>query len=442
MLLDKVKLQKKIPLSDDYEADRADIEFYRLSYESSGSDYTLGDCPAGAIIPMFECESHNDWNVRRKQTPTRSYVSGILNKYNAAVFRNEPLRQVAVEQLYLDADGYGTSLNSLMRKALLCAQTDGCAYLLADSTNTDTEIQTIAQRQATGVRPYIRLVKSEYVINYHEVEESLLEAFVLMCDELGNEFVRYMDDSVFCDIQIDSQMRVTAIGEVYSHGYPSIPLVPIEPLEEPQSKDISYSQRHIVNLLSLIQQELVDHVFTKHLMTGFDMSEDESKKITYGSKRMLIVKSKDVAISNITADHGAAESLRKQIDQEQTNLLQAAGFANQNVSPTNVSGFALTVMREDFFLICDLLKSAIEHAENKVMALIAAKEGVSDVVPSVYSSRFVADDDNAELSKLRDLLALDLPATFKRLAIRDYINKFYNVSEEDMLKIEQELLAQ
>ena len=45
------------------------------------------------------------------------------------------------------------------------------------------------------------------------------------------------------------------------------------------------------------------------------------------------------------------------------------------------------------------------------------------------------------MAALRDLLALELPATFKRLAVRNYVETFYNISDDDKRLMEQELMS-
>ena len=448
MLLDKIKLNSKLPFDEDYKEEVAEVDFYELSYESTGTEYTLGSCPDGKIIHKMECEEALDYNNRRKQTPTRSYVSSIINKYNSSVFRNEAVRggtNATYEQLMKDADGYGNSLGSLMRKALLKAQIDGCSYLLADSTASDTEILTIAQKTSLGVRPYIRFVEKKSVVAYEEIEEKIMSAIVMFEDDLGNEFARYMDREVFVDITLGKQYQVTAISEPYAHGYSDIPLVEIEPFDDSQAKPISYSQRTIVNILSLLMQEVSDHTFTKHILSGVRNPQDDSgntNKITYGSKRMIVLEDSGAKLDTIGSDVSQAESLRKQIEVEEANLYYSAGFGKSNAQDvTNLSGIALLISREDFFINCNQLKMTIEQAENKIMELISGKEGI-EYVPAVYSDKYIADDNGEHLLRLRDLLALPLPATFKKLAIRNYINTFFNVGENDMSIIEQELNSQ
>lgn len=442
-LIEDIQILKKLPFSDDYESEKAEAEFLELSYEANGSEYTRGTCPEGKIVVKLPCEEYTDYESRVQLTPTRSYVSSIISKYNASIFRNEPSRSTenaTYDLLYKDADGYGNSLNKVMKEALKKSQIDGSCYLLADSSASDTEILTIAQQSALGVRPYIRIVPKDSVINYTEVEEKLLEAIILLEDAEGNEFARYMNDEVFVDITLGRDYMVTEISEPYSHNYPGIPLVEIEPFEVAQSKPISYSQRTIVNLLSLLNQEMTDHVFSKFLLSGVRLPEEDNNapRITYGSKRMIVLEDQGANLQVIGADHGAAESLRNQIKLEEDNLYYSAGFGNQNVEPTNMSGFALSILKDDFFINCNDLKTAIENAENSIMELIASKEGF-DYIPVIYSNRFIADDGGTALASLRDLLALPLPQTFKNLAIKDYIEKFYNVSDEQKQLIETEL---
>ena len=446
-LIDTVQLNKKLPFYCDYVEEMDAVKFYECSYKATGTSYTMGEAPDGSIIHRYDCEENKDYKLRCKQTPTRSYVSSIINKYNSSVFRNEPSRLTSnstYELLLSDADGYGNSLNVILTKALLKAQIQGSCYLLADSTATDTEILTLAQQQAAGVRPYIRVIEKEAVVAYEEVEKKLVSAIVLLEDSEGKTFARYMDSESFIDISIDSKYKVTSISESYSHGYSNIPLAEIEPFEDAQAKAISYNQRTIVNILSLLMQEVKEKTFTQHVLSGVKIPTDEqgNKQTTmnFGSKRLIVLEDSSAKVDTIGSDVAQSQSLRDQIQLESDNLYQSAGFGKQNEDTSNLSGYALSILREDFFLNCSALKTAMEQAENYIMSIIADKEGF-EYVPAIYSSRYIVDDNGAELLKLRDILAMDLPATFKNLAVKEYISKFYNVSKEDTMKIEQELIG-
>lgn len=445
-LVQSIELFKKLPVEDDYAEELQEIDFFNLSYEAKGIDYTLGEAPDGEIIHRFDCEEKNDYNQRRKQTPTRSYVSTILNKYTSAVFRNEPIRFLdsdTLNLLYKDSDLLGTPLNVLMKKACKIAQIEGCSFLLADSTVAEGEIKTVAQAQQSGQRSFIRVLKRESVLNYIEADDVLLEALVMFNDENGERFVRYMDREVFIDIMIDDKMVVQSVSEPYLHGYSNIPLVELEPFDYPQSEPIAYSQRAIVNTLSLLKQEEVDQTFTRFVISGVRLEDnDQNKKLTWGSKRLVTMES-TATVSRIGADKSQADSLRESIKEEENSLYYQAGFGRSNVADqaTNISGTALLIQREDFFNNCNLIKLAVEGAENAILSLIAGKEGF-DFTPSVYSDKFVQDDNGDALNRLRDLLALPgMPATIRRLAILNYVNTFYNVSDADMEAMVKELEA-
>jgi hypothetical protein len=445
-LLEQIKINSKLPFIHNYKEGQKEREFLETSYDAQGIEYTMGAAPDGPIIHKLECEEAKDHTARCKQTPTRSYVSTILSRYNSAVFKNEPSRQSeseVIQQLFVNADGYGNDINSVMKKALLESQKFQSVFLMADSSASDTEILTISQKQSSGIYPYIRTINAESVINYFEVEDKLIEAIVLLENDEGNLFARWMNESDFIDIELEEKsLRVSSIGEAYSHGYPDIPLVEIEPFGSAQALPIAYSQRTIVNILSLLQQELTDSVFSKYILSGVRLPEDESggsKKINWSGKRLVVLEDAAAKLQLLGADHGAADSLRKEIEQEETQMYYSAGFGKPNVEPTNVSGLSRLIALEDFFNVCNDLKTAIEQAENKIGELIASKEG-TEWIPTVYSTKYIADDSGEALQKLRDLLALPLPQTFKSLAIKEYINAFYNVSEKDMAIIEQELL--
>lgn len=444
-LLEEILVGRKLPFSDDYQSNLEKIKYLRLSYVPNGVDYTQGKASDGSkIIHKMECEEGNDWEIRTSQTPVRHYVSNIISKYNAAVFRNEPTRNFdgQMESFLEDADNYGTPLNELMRKSLLDAQIDGAAYLLADSTVSDTEILTISQKMNAGARPFIRRLKVENIANIEKIDNYIVAAVVLLVDEDGKVFGRYMDSRVYIDMELDQKKYyVRSMGEEYSHGYDAIPLVEILPFELPQSQMPADSQRTIVNILSLLQQEIVDHTFTKHILSGVRINQDgeENQKISYGSKRLIVLEDPSAKIETIGSDVTQSDSLRKQIEIEETNMYYSAGFGRPNIEPTALSGVSRLIALEDFFINCNALKTAIEKAENQILQVIVSKEGGSADL-TAYVSKFVADDAGEELMKVRDILAMNLPKEFHKMVVLEYINRFYNVSDEKLKLMEQELM--
>lgn len=435
-LLNSITLYKKLPFSKNYNYVLNEVNFQRISYEASGSDYVEGTSPDGDIITRFDCEEINDYKNRKRITPTRNYVSSILNKYNASIFRVEPTRNIPDDRIFFDADGYGNNLNKVMREALLKSQIDGKCYLYLNQPEVEQEILSLAQEKSSDIRPYIKIIPIENVINSLSISEKLEEILIFLTNEEGEEIARWMDDEYYIDIKYNPKnYNIEEISEKYIHGFDLIPVTEIKPFSDAQSKPISYSQKTIVNILSLLQQEIVDHTFTKHILSGVRI-KDEKEKIIYGSKRMIVLEDSSADLKTIGSDVTQAQSLRDQIKLEEDNLYMAAGFGNQNaLEPSNLSGYALTILKDDFFINCGALKDALESAENYILSLIFK----DNFAQSVYATRYIADDSGSELEKLRNLLSLNLPKTFKNLAIKDYINKYFNIREEDKQKIEMEL---
>jgi hypothetical protein len=442
MLLEQIAINKKLPFSSTYTSDIENAQFCRNSYEANGQEYIDSYAPGSEpLIVQNECESKEDYNRRKKQTPSRSYVSSVINKYTSSIFRNEPSR-LGDDPSYLklldDADSYGANLNDVMKTALKYSQIDGVSYLIPDSTEPTGEILTLSQKLSSDAKSFIRLVKIEAVANIVLVENKITEALVIFEDELGNQFARYMDDYKFVDCTLGKEYKVTSIGEEVPHGYLQTPLIRLKPFDVAQALPMSYSQRTIVNILSLLHEELTGNVFSKWILSGCRVNDEPEQKITWSGKRMVVLESEQAKLQLLGSDHQAADSLRKEIELEEANLFKSAGLTQNNVEPTNVSGVSRLIAMEGFFVNCNYLKIAIEDAENALIKLIATRDDF-EFNGVVYSSKWIVDDNGEQLLKLRDLLSLNLPNKFKKLAIIDYINTFYSVKAEDMDEIVKEL---
>jgi len=446
-LLEKVVLNKQLPMSYVKENEKK-WDFWDESYEGESEYIDEKDDRGNPILIPFDCERRPDYQKRKDITPIKNYTKPIVEKYNSSVFRNAPIRTDFPEYLFNDCDGLGTNYDELMAKALKVAQIYGVSYLMPLQSNIG-ETLTIAQSQAVGARHFVRLLEPENVAEVEEVDDVLVEAIVMLTDENGVAFARYMNNQVYVDIALDKNGRVSSIGAEVIHGYSKIPLVKVTPevTSESQVAPIANSQKHITNLNSLLIHELVEQNFTRWLMAGIRVNEDpemlDKMQAMWSSKRLMVVEDAGVTATRLGSDISQAESIRTSIKDELTEMYRNAGLSASNVdmSSTIQSGISLIVNREDFFLICSKLKSAIEVADNKLMQLISEQEGFA-YVPTVYSDNYMAQDESEAILKLRDILALNIPTVLKNAMIQKYAETFFSLSEQQIAQLAQELNGQ
>jgi hypothetical protein len=451
-LIDNYKPGTKLVWSDDYNEMETKREFWGNSYEMERSSYFEdGDAEGKDVVIRFDCEELKDYNLRKRNTPIRNYCSQIINKFNSSVFRNYPIRpwEVANPDLAVNVDLLGNSADSFFKMCLKVAQIEGECWVIPDSTSDSTGFVSEAQKSQLGIRPFFRVIENDNIVDYEEINGTILEVAFIIEKEDGM-YLRWYDSTNTIEWKLQAVGSNYNIGQVTfegTHGYSQMPVVRLKPLhgEESQISPLAENQKQIINYLSLLNQEISDSTFTRFILSGIRLPEDgdgtTKSKVTWGAKRITVLEDQGAKLESLGADKNQADSIRESIKNEEESLYRVAGLSASSYSmdDAKLSGVSRLIAREDYYLIVKMLSSACEHFENTLIKLIWEIEGRGTYEPVVYSDDFAEPDIQEAILKLRDILALALPQVIKNKAIKEFSEKFFSLSEEDMATMEQQL---
>lgn len=422
-----VVLNKKIPTHPDYVQNVKDGEFFEEATEVSSDYFEVPDTKGNDALRRFTCEDSSDYLFRKNIANPKNFCGGILNKYLNTSFKEKPVRND--NEFYKNVDTLGSTMDELMQQAAKEALVYGVSYLLPDS-NSNEENLSQAQQRLMGVRPFIRLIQCNRVVNWNDIQSHLSEALVEFESEEGNIYFIYYDTVNYARIDVNDKFVVTAIGDLIPHNYSSIPLVRVLPFDTDESFIAAGAnlQLNIANLDSLLSVEIYKATFSKYFASGISLptdAEGNTVPLTWGVNRIMVSPAADSKMTVIGADTAQADSIRKSIQDEITSLYKMYHLSASSIGEiTEVpSGISLIISREDFNAACNSIVKAVEQAEAQLVILLNESEnlGLENVI---YPREFIQPDQSEDLAKLRDILSIDLPEEAKAIAKQKFIEKY------------------
>lgn len=416
MLIDYLIPNKRLPNHEDLDEIIKDIDFWRLSFDCDKNYVDGKDSRGHNIIWKELCESYDEYELKKVKTSIRPYAGSIIQKFRNYIFRNEPTRSELIEDFYNNCDLYGSTLNDFFSDCLLRAQVDGSCYIIPDTTGSTGKL-SLAQAREQVMRPFLRKIKREHVVDWEKVDGFLTEAIIMLEDEEGYPFARYINDTIYIDITINNNNLMEVIGEPIPHGFPKFPLVELTTEYFPGGSQISqmaWAQKHIHNILAQLGIEVGENTYTRHILTMDEFPLDTDGKpinpdILMGPRRLTILtgsngSTKMEKVGNASPEQ--ATSLREQLQSEIDNLYIVAGLQTPlSKSGAEVkSGAALYLETNDMGVVLDSLARECESVENEVLRLVFPDyEGTS------YESDFTPKDPQKDLLIIRDLQSLEFP---------------------------------
>jgi hypothetical protein len=413
-----IQIGKPLP-----KADIDTLKYYRGSVNPDHNYCELKDAHGAPVIVKQECESWDEYEIRKKLTNPRNYIQSIVNKYFATVFRNDPEVDERFQEFY--NNNLGTIKDSLYESEVV-----GRSFILVENDLNGSEL-SVAQMQNANYEELFVFLPAETIREIQIVDGYVVYAVVTFQDSLGTVFARqYNPDGTAQDVTINQQTEIVqTISEPYSTGYNSLPIVGILPKIKlcPMLAD---SQKQIANYLSLLNQELFNHTFSQKLLSGLDLSnKTEEEKMAMKmemARSKFICTGESVSVSPLGSDIQQSDSIRKSIEDEETNLFTLAGIREPNgVVPE--SGMALLIQEDSYFINATALVDALETALNNAIGLISDRLGV-DYNPIYFSRSFTTPDYDALTISLRNILSLSVPEEYKQKAIQIWAQQYFGQS--------------
>lgn len=452
-----------VPLHSTYVNDQTARLFWRLSYRAGRGYLTGQDARGLPVLVQHEREEQSSYQRRLRTTKARGYVGPILRRYMGVVFRRPPVRPAGTPPIYADvvadATGGGLSLDQVMRLALSRAQVDREAYLVPDvKTNATLPASpNVEQIRQAGARPIVHVMDAPCVLNWHDEAGSLCEILYIWNGAAdGRPILRWMNTESFQDFALDEYapgVSVTgskvgaALNMPTPHGYDMVPVVRVRPVFDPhaalsqgtlgdsQAAPIAEAQQAIVNLLSLLNEEIYNVTFSQMIASG--VSESQVKDVMVGNCRVLCLPNPASRVDFIGADPAQATSIRASLDDERSNLYQAAGLAPGDPSAAS-SGVALAWRASDMGNIVQALASAAEDAENRLWAVLASGWGFEAPAATQYPADADLPDYATEAMALLGLIGnASVPMVIRRKAAERFASRNLSLTADE----EAEMLA-
>jgi hypothetical protein len=457
-----LQVGKPVPLHPTYLADQTARKFWQASYRC-GRDFLGGpDAKGQTVLVQHEREEKAGFDRRLRLTKPRNFVGPVLRRYKGLVFRKPPTRAVVDlplhAELVKDATGSGESLDQFFERALLLAQIEREVWIRADTEGEVEGPVTQAQAKAAGTRPVLCLVRASQVLNWIEDEEGQPEeVWVQQEDGEGRPVVRVFREEDFYDAILKkdagaSTLVVESVSAPVVHGYDGVPLVRLRPAFDPlgteagsegesQAGPLAESQQAIVNLISLLNEEISNVTFSQVVLFG--VSADMVKDAQVGTNRLLCVPAQSGSVTTIGADPAQAASIRDQVADETRNLMRLAGLTPPDASPIQSSGIALAFQHDDLATIVAALARACEDCEEQVMRLIAGAWGWSVDSTALRPSYGGGDTDlpnfSAEADDMVKMISnTSIPGVIREKAVLRFATRNLSLSDDEKKRLVQE----
>lgn len=445
-----------LPLFKEQSAAR---DFWRRS-DKARWDYAAGsDSRSYAILPKHEREPQDRYDRRLRQALVRRYARPIIDRYNDFVTREEPKRPEGTapyKQLLEDADGAGTDLDCLLKKALRSAQVEGSRYLLADANTAGTNANAQEDKQS-GKRGIIRSFAADDVIWWRDWHGSVIEAVILCADRAGGQFAWSVTEKTVQRIELkyDDKAKkwlVESIGPIIPHAYGGCPLVRLAATfddnaigEDSQCAPLAEGQKRICNIDSWLHEELQSCTFTTTVLLG--VSADSVKEAIVGAGMLLCLPSStggsNPGIGKLGSDVTQAASLRDSLAYEIKELYRVAGLSSGNPTETAQpeSGVAKAFAFNEIEAKCAAMADALEYAENRVVLLLSKAFGFAYPGDAEYPDRFDAPDLAQDLALCLQMEMAGLPAVLKRAQIERIAANGFELSGPQLVELSAQLDA-
>lgn len=387
MLIDKI-ISKKVQLAPSREVKKLKsvIDFIRVSRLENPTDYFFfSNSHIGQMILRHECEEKSDFQSRCLRTPVRPYLSQIYQKYEGSAFRNWP------------------------------------TFSSSDS-NLQSKIVSLAKKIFFEIFHFfgtVLVLKSEeyFLFKFDDLVIVENDEFLFSStDENGEQ------EFIYIDANQNILARVSKNYEILEFDTVAVfPIISNSAL----AYQIAVCQRNVHNLFSLLADELVNATFTKFILSGVAVSpQDELNKLSWSSKRLVIIPEKQARLDTVSSDIRVCDVILRAIAEEEKNIYKIAGISiGENQS--NISAESLYILREDFHSQISYFIDLIEEVLQKAFR----EAGV------VFSRKFESDDELRILQTVKNIYDSNMPQNFKKFILKNYLEKYTNLNEQNILNI-------
>lgn len=379
-----------------------DWEFYRQSYEGGGEylRYNLFQHPK---------EQTKYYSRRLQRAIYPNHVRAVVDTYASQLYKQPIPRVVQNDELssfWADITNTGVSADEFYQSAFQEAQLYGFLPVVVDRFDpAGAVITTKAQERTAGRRPYVYPVLPQDLIDWRVDRRGELEWVTIREQrdserafnqpyQASEEVVRtwtrqgwglYRVHTQEAEGEAKETDEVRFTYELLEEGVHELDRVPMvvlylgkrrgrQPVGESLIKDLAPMARRLTNLVSLIDEEIYQHVF--NLMSVGEQTFQQLEKIDFSVAGVIPVYAGEAEPKYLATDVSQVQAIRAEITATEQAIRFLSGLGRQNeASQSASSGIALAYQNVDKKALMNQMAQAMSDFEHQVDQLSMAWMG-------------------------------------------------------------------
>lgn len=383
-------------------------EFFIASYTGLGG-YQSGDY----LIPHPR-ESAEELQRRKDLAIFSSYTKKVVDSILGYLFATTPSRDTDdsnYSRFILNADGKGSSLDEVIKRAFKLAMLVGSVYLLIDKDSDSN----VAVSRLTDKLPYIIIKLPSSISNTSRDRLGNLQSITFSESQDDDIIYRHFDNQSWKLTKDKDGMNIINAGKHSLGVLPVIPLHSSTPLMDEIAvpswiQDIALCNLDLYNAVSELRTQYRSQIFSILMLPKrFNDDSRASSEIVIGSSNALAYSPENGAPSYLEAPTSAITLLEGHVDKiiEKIYALACLEF----VGGSNISGVALSYYFKSTNSMLVNMISNIEDTEIKVASLVSNWMSTDWNGTIKYNRKFDLKDTQAELTASLDALTADISPT-------------------------------
>lgn len=442
-----------------FETDVQRWDFYDVCYRGGVLFKRGRDAEGELILIQHPKEFDAKFAKRKAYTPTLNYTRPVVDKYNAAVTRQEPTRSETDSEDFkafvAECDLHGRDLNRFLQAQLRYAQTLGDYWTGVLTPDTPRAV-SVFHRRANGELPYCISVDPRLVVDEEWAGGELIRIVIKHTMSSKHGFDEAEAVRVFFREwrreTITTYGQAVAGGDIAKTGIEDNPYAASEcPIPffrlrifgegEAQISQVAELQKSILNVTSLLIEELYQIVFTRvYIMLDPTAPKDSIEEIrnqVNGPGQAIV--GRGITSATHLGPSNAAQYLREERDRLIKEIYRISGLSGGDVVEKRVaeSGVKKLLDVQDAEEMATTLAQAATEHENQILGCAASLVGEKpeEWARTQYGRDFSIFSLTAEIERAFKILDQKmLPLDFKRDVARDVMGKFFPNASEDQWK--------
>jgi hypothetical protein len=420
-----------------YSAQLAAWTEFRLCYEG-GAPYLSG------YLGRHTKERAADFTARLGRAIHPNHCRAVVDTYAAHLYRQKIPRTSStstLDELWEDMDLLGTPADEFYERAAQLVQRGGRVAVVVDRLDPDGGAAlTRAQERAAGRRPYAYAVDTEDIIDWRVDRRGQLvwvaireraedeRAPMATTTEEVPERVRIWTRTDWTLVELTKgEDGVSVTTEVARGEHPcgEVPVAfafwgsrkGVEPVGDSALTDLAPMNRRLTNLVSLIDEQIYQHVFSILAMPR--STWDALEQVNWSVSGALPFHDETTHTPYyLSPDVGQIAAIRAEIDktESQIRMLSGLGRMNADMGYAVSSGIALSYITMDKDALLSKFGQRMARLEAHVDRLALAWMAETGEAAREYPTGFDPQDLDAELAAAMKFASLKIPGLASREA--------------------------